>query len=76
MVAGKNLQSPGLPIIRNQLLQEWYTHAGGSVCVTSADSRKRFPDPIPSGGVQSFRRSKKIYRRVILIMVTKERGDH
>ena len=36
----KDLQSPRLPIIRNQPLQEWYTHAGGSACVTSVDSRK------------------------------------
>ena len=33
-----------MPIIRNQPLQEWSTHAGGSVCVTTADARKGFLD--------------------------------
>ena len=61
----KDLQSPRLPIIRSQPLQEWYTHAGGSVCVTSADSRKGFPDPNTQGWACTLPAGQQIHRRVI-----------
>ena len=56
---------PRLPIIRNQPLQEFSTHAGGSVCVTSADSREGFPVSNTRGWYALFQQSSgRLYRRV------------